>query len=53
MGPFTDFDCSIKYRYYENNIAYEYDAYNDATAHSYIVRQEYDLRLYCTWTSKG
>ena len=43
----------MKWRLYDNDDAFDYDQLYDTTFSIYRVRQEYDLRLFCTWTNKG
>ena len=53
MSPFTEFTCSPKYRLYDNDAAIDYDVTFDTTLNIYKVRQEYDLRFFCTWSNLG
>ena len=53
MNQFQNFDCNLKYRLFDNDNAIDYDQKFDSIYNVYKVRQEYDLRLFCTWTNLG
>ena len=53
MQPFNSFDCKMKWRLYDSNNAQDTDCSFDPLFGYYLVRQEYDLRMYCTWANRS
>ena len=53
MTSYSDFDCKLKYRLYNNDDAFDYDQFYDTNFQLYKVRQEFDLRFFCTWSNIG
>jgi hypothetical protein len=54
MSPFPQFLCSIKYRLWENDNAFDYDVIQQNSTNNqsiYKAKKEYDLRFFCTWNS--
>jgi hypothetical protein len=47
MSQFKQFYCKLKWRRFENDLAFDYDVQFDSYSKMYQVRQEYDLRLFC------
>jgi hypothetical protein len=51
MSQFKQFDCKLKWRMYEDQSAIDYDARFNSILSLYEVRQEYDLRFFCSINS--
>jgi len=46
MSQFKQFDCRLKWRFFENDLSFDYDVQFDSNSKIYQVRQEYDLRFF-------
>jgi hypothetical protein len=51
MSPFKQFDCKLKWRMYNDQSAIDYDVKFNSILSLYKVRQEYDLRFFCSSNS--
>ena len=47
MSQYQQFDCKLKWRMYNNDLAFDYDVPLISSSFFYQVRQEYDLRFFC------
>jgi hypothetical protein len=47
MSQFEQFDCRLKWRLFNNDLAFDHDVQFDSNSKMYQVRQEYDLRIFC------
>ena len=48
MSQFKQFDCKLKWRLFDNDLAIDYDVQFDSNSKTCQVRQEYDLRFFCS-----
>ena len=51
MSQYQQFDCKLKWRMYNNDLAFDYDVPLISSSFFYQVRQEYDLRFFCSINS--
>jgi hypothetical protein len=51
MSKFKQFDCKLKWRMCEDQSAIDYDVNFNSILSLYEVRQEYDLRFFCSINS--
>jgi hypothetical protein len=49
ISGFTQFDCDLKWRMYENDNAIDNDVTWNSSTSVYTVLIDYNLRFFCTW----
>jgi hypothetical protein len=47
MKEFQKLDCKLKWRQFDDDLAYDLDVYFNSSLSMYVARQEYDLRFFC------